>query len=179
MLIPIERGGREPISDQIVAYLRRAIEAGRLAPGAKLAPIRVLAKELGVNRETVATAYRELERRGLTEATVGRGTFVLDARGSHGGVTAGPRPDEHPFEPSLGRAGEAARASAAARIDYTAPDGAVHLERLVPDQSLYPHDEFRRVLQRALTKGGAGLYDYGDPRGDLSLRRALVERMAR
>ena len=47
MLIPIERGAREPISSQIVAYLRRAIEAGRLAPGAKLEPIRVLAKELG------------------------------------------------------------------------------------------------------------------------------------
>jgi DNA-binding GntR family transcriptional regulator len=70
------------VAAQIVAYLRRAIEAGRLAPGAKLEPIRVLAKELGLNRETVATAYRELETLGLTESTVGRGTFVLGPRGS-------------------------------------------------------------------------------------------------
>ncbi len=179
MLIPIERRAREPVSSQIVAYLRRAIEAGRLAPGAKLEPIRVLAKELGVNRETVATAYRELERLGLTESTVGRGTFVQSQGPTPNGVAGGPRPAERPFEPVFARAGEAARQTAAARIDYSAPEGAVHFERLIPDESLYPHEEFRKVLQRALAKGGAALYDYGDPRGDPNLRRALVERMAR
>ena len=179
MLIPIERGAREPISDQIVAYLRRAIEAGRLAPGAKLEPIRVLAKELGVNRETVATAYRELERQGLTESTVGRGTFVQGRSSTPNGVAAAAAPAERPFEPVFARASEAARATPAARIDYGAPEGAVHFERLIPDESLYPHDEFRKTLQRALAKGGAALFDYGDPRGDLALRRALVERMAR
>jgi DNA-binding transcriptional MocR family regulator len=179
VLIPIERGAREPISDQIVAYLRRAIEARRLAPGAKLAPIRTLAKELGVNRETVAAAYRELETLGLTEATVGRGTFVLDRAATPSGVTAGARSGERPFEPALSRASEAAAATGAARVDYSAPAGAVRFERLIPDASLFPHEEFRKTLGRALAKGGAALYDYGDPRGDLALRRALVERMAR
>ncbi|HTO68556.1 MAG TPA: PLP-dependent aminotransferase family protein [Myxococcota bacterium] len=179
MLIPIERRAREPIAEQIVAYLRRAIEAGRLAAGAKLAPIRVLAKELGVNRETVATAYRELETLGLVEATVGRGTFVLDRKPTPNGVDARPRAAERPFEPALARATEAAAALAAARVDYSAPAGAIRFERLIPDASLFPHEEFRKTLQRALAKGGAALYDYGDPRGDLGLRKALVERMAR
>jgi 2-aminoadipate transaminase len=179
VLIPIERRAREPISDQIVAYLRRAIEAGRLAAGARLEPIRVLAKELGVNRETVATAYRELETLGLTESTVGRGTFVLDRRPTPDGVDARGRAELRPFEPALARAGEAAAALPAARVDYSAAAGAVHFERLIPDASLYPHQEFRKTLGRALAKGGAALYDYGDPRGDLELRRALVERMAR
>src|SRR5262249_40493481 len=177
MLIPIERRAREPISDQIVAYLRRAIEAGRLAAGAKLEPIRVLAKELGVNRETVAIAYRELEQLGLTESTVGRGTCVL-GRGSTANGVAPAGPAERPFEPTFARAAEAARATLAARVDYDAPDGAVRFERLIPDESLYPHEEFRKTLQRALAKGGAALYEYGDPRGDPNLRRALVERMA-
>jgi GntR family transcriptional regulator/MocR family aminotransferase len=179
MLIPIERRAREPISDQIVAYLRRAIEAGRLAPGAKLEPIRVLAKELGVNRETVAIAYRELEQLGLTESTVGRGTFVLGRGPTPNSVTAAAAPAERRFEPTFSRASEAARATLAARVDYDAPEDAVHLERLIPDESLYPHEEFRKTLQRALAKGGAALYEYGDPRGDSGLRRALVERMAR
>src|SRR5262245_8626204 len=178
MLIPIERKAREPVSTQIVAYLRRAIEAGRLAPGAKLEPIRVLAKELGVNRETVATAYRELERLGLTESTVGRGTFVQSQGPTPNGVAAS-RPAEQPFEPVFARGTEAVRATGAARVDYTAPAGAVRFERLIPDESLFPHEEFRKTLQRALAKGGPALYDYGDPRGDSNLRRALVERMAR
>jgi DNA-binding transcriptional MocR family regulator len=179
MLIPIERRAREPISDQIVAYLERAIAAGRLAPGTKLEPIRVLAKELGLNRETVAIAYRELERRGLTESTVGRGTFVQGRVPTPDGVAAQAGPDERAFEPAYSRSSEAARAIAAAHIDYTAPAGAVRFERLVPDESLYPHEEFRKTLQRALLKGGGALYEYGDPRGDVNLRKALVERMAR
>src|SRR5258707_185931 len=123
MLIPIERRAREPVSAQIVAYLRRAVEAGRLAPGAKLEPIRVLAKELGLNRETVATAYRELEHLGLTESTVGRGTFVRDRAPTPNGVASGASPSESPFGPGgmdldrldtpLGRGG--------ARLVYTMP----------------------------------------------------------
>lgn len=180
MLIPIERKAREPVAAQIVSYLRRAIEAGRLEPGTKLEPIRVLAKELGLNRETVAAAYRELEVLGLTEATVGRGTFVLGPQeANRAAVANAASADERPFEPVFSRATEAARASRVARVDYTAPAGAVRFECLIPDPSLYPHEAFRRALNRALAKGGAALYDYGDPRGHEGLRRALVERMAR
>jgi 2-aminoadipate transaminase len=178
MLIPLDRKAREPIAAQIVSYLRRAIEAGRLEPGTKLEPIRMLARELGLNRETVATAYRELERLGLTEATVGRGTFVLGTpSASRRGV--GGEASERPFEPVFSHASEALRAAGVSRVDYTAPESAVRFERLIPDGSLYPHEAFRRALHRALGKGGAALYDYGDPRGLEPLRRALVERMAR
>jgi GntR family transcriptional regulator/MocR family aminotransferase len=180
MLIPIERKARVPVAAQIVSYLRRAIEAGRLEPGAKLEPIRVLAKELGLNRETVATAYRELEGLGLTESTVGRGTFVLgpaDATRTRVGGASGPA--ERPWEPVFSRTTEATRAFAVTRVDYTAPAGAVRFERLIPDAALYPHDAFRKTLNTALAKGGPALYDYGDPRGHEGLRRALVERMAR
>ncbi len=179
MLIPIERGAREPVAAQIVSYLRRAIEAGRLEPGSKLEPIRVLAKQLGLNRETVATAYRELEQLGLTEATVGRGTFVIGPAASTPSRVGSVKPDERPFEPVFSRTSEAARASAVARVDYAAPPGAVRFERLIPDGGLYPHEAFRKALNAALAKGGPALYDYGDPRGHEGLRRALVERMAR
>ena len=81
MTIPLDRRSGRPVFRQIVDYLRRAIESGRLAPGTKLDPIRVLAAALGVNRETVADAYRELEALGLTESTVGRGTYVLTRAG--------------------------------------------------------------------------------------------------
>lgn len=179
MLIPIERKAREPMAAQIVSYLRRAIEAGRLDTGAKLEPIRVLAKQLGVNRETVATAYRELEQLGLTEATVGRGTFVLGPAEATRASVGPASPGERPFEPVFSRASEASRASAVARVDYSAPAGAVRFERLIPDGGLYPHAAFRKALNAALVKGGPSLYDYGDPRGHEGLRRALVERMAR
>src|SRR5215470_9254172 len=106
MLIPITRRAAQPVFRQIVDYLRRAIEAGRLEPGTKLQPIRLLARELGVNRETVAEAYRELEALGLTESTVGRGTFVLARADGDGGSRRGAAPPERPFVPVLSRVAE-------------------------------------------------------------------------
>jgi DNA-binding transcriptional MocR family regulator len=178
MLIPIERGASETVSRQIVQYLRRAIDAGRLRPGTKLEPIRQLARELGINRETVAAAYHELEVLGLTESTVGRGTFVR----VQGAAAVGPATNaapEPPIEPVFARRCGALLADATSRVDYSAPANAIHFERLIPDPSLVPHEDFRKALNRALLKGGAPLYDYGDPRGSERLRGALVERLAR
>lgn len=175
MIIPLERRGPRPVFRQIVDYLRRAIEAGRLPPGAKLTPIRLFAKELGVNRETVADAYRELETLGLTESGVGRGTFVLGrADGARSGSSSST--PVRPFVPALSRG--AAATLALPVVDYGAEPGAVRLERLVPDPSFYPVDEFRRALNHVLLRTGRGLLDYGDPRGHEGLRRVIVERLA-
>ncbi len=180
MLIPIERGAREPVSKQLAQYLRRAIEAGRMGVGTKLEPIRVLARELGVNRETVAAAYHELQVLGLIESTVGRGTFVMPQGSGAAPVGgAGGAAESRPFEPVFSALSTAAASLAAVRVDYEAPAGAVHLERLLPDASLVPSADFRKALNRALVKGGPGLYEYGDPRGAERLRRALVERFTR
>ena len=176
MIIPLERRGARPVFRQIVDYLRRNIESGRLPAGTKLRPIRLLASELGVNRETVADAYRELETLGLTQSGVGRGTFVL------GGPVAGPGTSPEtatagtrPFVPVLSRAAAATLALPA--IDYGTEARAVRFERVVPDPSLYPVEEFRKACNHVLRHGGRALLDYGDPRGHEGLRRLLVERL--
>src|SRR5262249_59190940 len=131
MLIPMERGAGEPVAKQIVQYLRRAIEAGRLRPGTKLEPIRVLARELGVNRETVAAAYHELEILGLTESTVGRGTFVLPRPESAAATAAVGADGGRPFEPVLSRSVTAALGVSVLRPPAAVPAGGVHLRRPV------------------------------------------------
>ncbi len=49
---------------------------GELEPGASLPSIRQLAKDLQISVITTKRAYEELEREGLTESMVGRGSFV-------------------------------------------------------------------------------------------------------
>jgi DNA-binding transcriptional MocR family regulator len=174
VIIPLERRpGAAPVHRQLVDYLRRSIEAGRVPPGARLPPIRDLARTLGVNRETVAGAYRQLGALGLAESGVGRGTFALAPRRRR---EAAEDRAEGRFAPALSRS--AAAASSLPALDYAAPPGAVRLERLVPDPALYPVDGYRRALESALRDEGTALLDYGDPRGHEGLRRVLVERLA-
>ena len=49
-----------------------------LKSGDRLPPVRTVAKEIGVNPNTVAKAYRTLEIDGYIYSTVGRGTFMTD-----------------------------------------------------------------------------------------------------
>ena len=66
----------EPIYLQLIRQITHAIASGALTPGDRLPTIRQLAAEQVVNPNTVARAYRELERAGLVESGPRRGTFV-------------------------------------------------------------------------------------------------------
>lgn len=68
-----------PIYQQIVTQVRYLVAAGRLKPGAELPPIRSLADQLQINPNTVARAYRELERDGTVEKRSTKGTFVTES----------------------------------------------------------------------------------------------------
>jgi GntR family transcriptional regulator len=76
-----------PIYLQLVGQVKHAIETGALRPGEQLPSIRPLAEELVINVNTVAKAYRELEREGVVELKHGAGAFVADrGRGRPGGA---------------------------------------------------------------------------------------------
>ena len=66
----------EPIYEQLMRQIKHGVTTGVLKPGAQLPTVRDLAAELVINPNTVARAYRELERDGLIESTAGRGSFV-------------------------------------------------------------------------------------------------------
>ena len=66
-------------ASEIADSVRSAIESGVLPPGATLPPVRSLAADLGVNRNTVVAAYRHLAQSGLVIAR-GRGGTRVTAR---------------------------------------------------------------------------------------------------
>jgi GntR family transcriptional regulator len=78
MTIQINRKSRVPVYLQIVDQIKHLIAAGRLQPGEQLPTIRQLAVDLGVARNTVAHAYKELNREGVISTWQGRGTLVSE-----------------------------------------------------------------------------------------------------
>ena len=67
-----------PIYLQLVEQVKHAIETGALRAGDQLPSIRPLAEQLVINANTIAKAYRELEREGVVELKQGAGAFVAD-----------------------------------------------------------------------------------------------------
>lgn len=65
-----------PLYLQLVEQVRHAIELGALGPGDQLPGIRKLARDLVMNPNTVAKAYREMEHAGLIELRHGAGAFI-------------------------------------------------------------------------------------------------------
>lgn len=65
-----------PVYKQIVHRVQAAVAEGRLGAGDQLPTIRALHEKLGVNPNTVARAYRELQHLGVIEAEHGSGCFI-------------------------------------------------------------------------------------------------------
>lgn len=72
----LERGSRVPLHRQLYSGLRRDILTGRLAGGTRLPSTRELAESLGVSRNTVMNAFRQLLAEGYLEGRAGSGTYV-------------------------------------------------------------------------------------------------------
>src|SRR5215475_12238855 len=68
--------GSSPLYKQIYDALRMKILRGELASGAALPGTRTLARDLGVSRIVVLTAYEQLTAEGYIEASVGAGSRV-------------------------------------------------------------------------------------------------------
>lgn len=64
----------EQIQDQVISF----IALGIFKPNEQLPAVRQLASDLGVNPNTVAKAYQELERLGYIVSQTGRGSFISD-----------------------------------------------------------------------------------------------------
>jgi DNA-binding transcriptional regulator YhcF (GntR family) len=74
--VRIHRGSEVPARRQIALLFEAGIREGGYAEGARLPSVRALGERLGVHRETVAAAYRELVRQGLVKAVPGSGVYV-------------------------------------------------------------------------------------------------------
>ena len=79
MYITVDETDPRPIYRQIADEIKALIARGELAEGAPLLSVRELAANLGLNLNTIATAYRELQAEGLVTIRHGTGATVASS----------------------------------------------------------------------------------------------------
>lgn len=77
MYITVDENDRRPIYRQIADEIKSLIATGELGQGTFLPPVRQVAADLSVNLNTVAFAYRQLQREGLVKIRHGAGALVV------------------------------------------------------------------------------------------------------
>ena len=75
-LINLQLG--EPIYEQIVRAVKKAIATGQLQSGQQMPSVRAISRELTVNPNTVQKAISRLTDEGVLESHPGKGSYVAD-----------------------------------------------------------------------------------------------------
>ena len=91
---PVDPTASEPIYRQLYWRFREAIANGVLTPGERVPAARALAKELGLARGTIDSAYSLLTSEGYLHARGQAGTIVAP------GITPAPAPAVHAAQSS-------------------------------------------------------------------------------
>jgi GntR family transcriptional regulator/MocR family aminotransferase len=165
-------GEDQPLFLRIARAISAEIRRGRLGPDARLPGSRALARTLGVHRNTVLAAFRELLAEGWIEPRHGRGTFVsaqfpeLKARGFRKPAVRALR-----LQPSA--AFELPPSPLAAVGGRVYPRNVLKMLGGLPDLRLVPDAALSRALRRALRRDPA-LLGYAHPAGHPQLRAALA-----
>lgn len=177
MRIPLDRQSTTPIYQQIKMYLQQGILSGSLAADTRLPASRQLAQDLGVNRITVENAYAELEAEGLVFSKLGSGTYVLHPdpllplpQNSVG--TPWPLWQQNIEDKTL-RSKLLDERRKAARL----PDQ-ISFATGIADASLFPAEDFRKVLQTVMRRDGITALDYGERSGYMPLRESITHILA-
>lgn len=154
---------------EIATSVRDLVAFGALVPGAELPTVRALADRLGVNRNTVASAYAVLVKAGVAETGGRRGTRIA-------GIPQVPR--EIDWTTGLSTTDGAADtaqepvAGPGARPGPGRASGLVDLASGNPDRALLPN---------LITPAAVGRYEtvlYGDPAIDPGLLAWAVEHVS-
>src|SRR4030095_4639007 len=143
-----DRNRATPMYARIYEIIRGAIASGQLAGNVKLPTERELATLLELGRSTVSRAYLELEKEGLVDSHVGRGTFVRKG-GRQPGYGNRQRSDypAMPWSEVFSRFSQTAfgmlsRQWAASGLDA----GVISFAGGIPTQEFFPQHEFREIV---------------------------------
>lgn len=168
--VAVEAG--RPLYAQIYDGYRKAILEGRLRAGQRIPSTRALARELGISRLPVLTAFEQLLHEGYLEGRTGSGTFVASSIQDMRDATALAKAP--PSRRSISRRRAAVPAATPARVVASKPMlGAFRVS--LPALDHFPKVIWARLVTRHARAMSIEQMAYGDPAGYLPLRHAVAD----
>ena len=173
----------QSLTDQLAARFAQRIRDRLLGPGARLPSVRQCAQQQGVSPSTVVGAYDQLLAMGLVEARKNRGFYVRDSAAA--GISIDKvaikniaTADEEKFAPVRHRAPLNATALIRGMFQGISDKPQPGMGVLPPEwlQSSF----LATAVRRSCTVEALNAFSlqYGEPAGDMGLRRALSNKLA-
>jgi DNA-binding transcriptional MocR family regulator len=139
----------EHLYEQLFDQLKEKIITGDLIAHSKLPPIRKFAKLLNVNKSIVIKAYELLASEGLIYKKAGSGTYV------------------NQIDSKINKNNK--------YIQYSSH--MINLASGTPSEELFPVADFKESINYVLDQYKGNAFGYGDSKGDLSLRKVIIDRL--
>lgn len=156
-----------PKYQQIQDYFREAIRAGRLLPSEKVASIRQLASEFGVNRHTVMAALQQLVAEGWIVSKERSGYFVERTLPVEGSIKQQTVKGFEPLTPHFAYPLDHPVTSEVNEFKF-------HFGGGLPDILSFPYDSFRRSLSVVCRGANSPLFHYGAVSGVPALKTEIL-----
>lgn len=170
----IELDGQGPRYGQLIRAFKAAILSGRLPTGARLPASRALSGELGISRNTVLSAYEQLQAEGFLTGRIGSGSYVAAITLSRPQARRLPASPAAPLAPFARRV--LANSGGAFHADREHLDLRYNLQYGQPMANPALASAWRKALNRAAEVAGFG---YPDPQGLVALREQICDYLSR
>ena len=158
-----KNSGRPLKVEQVVAIMRNQIATDRHFKGCRLPPVRALAHQLGLSKNTIQTAYDELRAQGLVESRDRSGFYV--AEGDE------PRAFDNPVHvpgPEFKKI---------SYVGYVKPKqkNFISLSSVFVDPHILPKEKLSACFKSVLRS--PGIPEFNDPQGMPALREKIAARL--
>lgn len=179
LLLELNEKSCKPQYQQIIAQIREKIESHLLHPDEKLPSSRRLADSLGLHRSTVANAYQELWALGFIDLKPGACPRVRERMQI---ATAANRTEKGLINWNQ-IASTANNAIWQTHLDFQTEMGntkhpnTINFSSLDMDCRLFPLENFRSCLNRAIKTQGISILGYGDRAGFFPLREYIAHHL--
>ncbi len=155
----LELTNQIPIYEQIEKHIEKAIETGALIKDSKLPSTREASSVLKVSRNTVLTAYENLESRGIIYSIKGKGSFVK--------IT--PKSNVHEvrleWQDRLSHYGKTCEEMDIIKTEPHYEKGMISFKSIAPEGTLFNVEEFKRAFLDVIALEGEKILNYGYAQG--------------